>query len=121
MAFGPTPRDFSKKVNKKVTKLALKRAFSERVAEERVVVLDKFDLPDHKTRNAQAVLNNLKLNDDSVLLTVPEYEESVYCATHNLPYVLLRKAASVNVYELLRFKTLVFTKDALDAFLARLG
>ena len=119
--FGPQPRSFAKKMNKKVLALALKRALSERIAEGDVVVLDKFALPDHKTRSAVAVLKNINVADETVLLSVPEYEEAAVCATGNLPNLVLRRSATVNVYELLRFKKLVFTKDALDAFVGRLA
>ena len=119
--FGPQPRSFAKKMNKKVLVLALKRALSERIAEGDVIVLDKFALPDHKTRSAVAVLKNINVADETVLLSVPEYEEAAVCATGNLPNLVLRRSATVNVYELLRFKKLVFTKDALDAFVGRLA
>ena len=118
--FGPQPRDFSKKVNKKVAKLALRRAFSERVVDGSVIVIDNFDLPDHKTKSAVAIFKALNI-DDSLLLAVPEYEASALCATGNIPDVVIRKSDSVNVYELLRFGRLLFTKDALDAFVARLS
>ncbi len=121
--FGPTPRSFAKKVNKKVLILALKRALSERIVEGDVVVVDKFDIPDHKTKSAVAVLSNLKVADDTVLLSLPALEDqaAVVCATGNLPNLVLRKADNVNVYELLRFSKLLFTKDALDAFIKRLA
>jgi large subunit ribosomal protein L4 len=108
-------------MNKKVLALALKRALFERIVEGDVLVLDKFALPDHKTRSAVAVLKNINVADETVLLSVPEYEEAAVCATGNLPNLVLRRSATVNVYEMLRFKKLVFTKDALDAFIGRLA
>ena len=119
--FGPQPRSFAKKVNKKVLALALKRALSERIAEGDVVVLDKFALADHKTRSAYTVLKNLNIQDDTVLLSVNEFDEATVCATGNIPNLVLRRSGTVNVYELLRFKKLVFCKDALDSFIGRLA
>jgi large subunit ribosomal protein L4 len=119
ITFGPKPRDFSKKINKKVKKLALRRAFTERLKEGSVIILDKLDIPDHKTKSAKAILNKLNVTKNA-LLCLPDYEESVVCATGNLADVVLRKAASVNVYEVLRFDKLIFTKDALEVFAARL-
>ena len=119
--FGPQPRSYAKKVNKKIATLALKRAFSERIVEGDIVVVDKFDLVDHKTKNAKAILDALKVNERSVLLSVAEFDECTVCATGNLPNVALRKSQSVNVYELLRFNKLVFTKEGLDLFIERLG
>ena len=120
VTFGPKPRDFSKKINKKVRKLALKRSFTERLNEGSVILLDKLDIPDHKTKGVRAILNNLKAVK-TTLICVPDYEESVVCATGNLADVVLRKASSLNVYEVLRFEKLIFTKDALDAFVERLA
>ena len=119
--FGPTPeRNYTRHVNRKVMKLALRRAFSERVVDNAVLVLDKFELPDHKTKNACEVLKNLKL-EGTALLSVPEYEENAVLATDNIAGLLLIRAASVNVYDLLRYDKLVFTKEALDAFITRLN
>jgi large subunit ribosomal protein L4 len=121
VAFGPRPRSFAKKVNKKVITLALKRALSERIVEGSVIVLENFAIADHKTRSAVAVLKNLKVVDDTILLTVNEYDQATVCATGNIANLVLRKAGNVNVYELLRFEKLVFTKDALDSFIGRLA
>ena len=119
--FGPRPRSFAKKVNKKVLQLALKRALSERIVEGDLVLLDKFELADHKTRNAFAILKNLNVANETVMISLPELDAASVCATRNIPNVVLRKTDTVNVYELLRFKKLLFTKDALDAFIQRLA
>ena len=119
--FGPQPRSFAKKVNKKVLVLALKRALSERIAEGDVIVLDKIALENHKTKGAYAILKNLKIQNDTILLSVNEFDEAVICATGNIPNLQLSRSATVNVYELLRFKKLVFSKDGLDAFIGRLA
>ena len=119
--FGPRPRSFAKKVNKKVLQLALKRALSECIVEGDLVLLDKFELADHKTRNAFAILKNLNVANETVMISLPELDAASVCATGNIPNVVLRKTDTVNVYELLRFKKLLFTKDALDAFIQRLA
>ena len=119
--FGPQPRSYAKKLNKKVLMLALKRALAERIDEGDVMVLDKLALPDHKTRNAYAVLKNLKIQDDTIMLSITDFDEATICATGNIPNLVVRRAVTVNVYELLRFKKLVFCKDALDAFIGRLA
>ena len=121
VAFGPVPRSFAKKVNKKVLQLALKRAFSERVVDGDVVVVDKFALADHKTKSAVAIFENLKIADGTILLNIAEYDEATCCATGNLQNVALRGADSVNTYDLLLCNKVVFTKDALDTFVGRLA
>ena len=119
--FGPVPRSFAKKVNKKVLQLALKRAVSERIEAGDVVVVDDFKVADHKTKSSVAVFKNLQVADNTVLLTVNECEETVCRSVGNLPNVMMRTAACVNTYELLRCSKVIFTKDALDVFVGRLA
>lgn len=120
VAFGPKPRSFAKKVNKKVRTLALKRAFSERIKEGSVVLINAIDLPDHKTKNIEAALKKLNLGK-SVLMIVRDYSDNLLRATANIPEVQPVKAASASVYQLLRFKKILFTKDAMDEFIQRLA
>ena len=121
--FGPTPeRNYNRHVNRKVMKLALRRAFSERVVDNAVIVLDKVEFADHKTKNACEIQKNLKLEGLS-LLAMPQFEgnENVFIASSNIELLVADLAKSVNVYDLLRYDKLVFTKEALDAFLTRLN
>lgn len=119
--FGPRPRSYAKKVNQKVLMLALKRALSERIAEGDVVVLDKFELPDHKTKSAVKVFKNLNIDSDTIVLSLADFDAATICATGNIPNLVVRRSTTLNVYELLRFKKVVFSKDALDAFIGRLA
>lgn len=117
IAFGPKPRSFAKHVNKKVRTLGLKRVFSERLQEGDVIILESVNLPDHKTKNVVKLLDNLKIDrNDSICLVTKEYDENLLRATGNLPLLMLIKASSLNAYQVLRFKKLVFTKDAFDEF-----
>ena len=118
--FGPKPRSFAKRVNKKVAKLALRRAFSERVAENAVEVLDELTLSDHKTKSFLAILDKLGLKGKKLLVVVKEYDENLLRATGNIKDLLLLKAASVNVYQLLLREKILFTKEALEEFSRRL-
>ena len=121
--FGPTPeRNYNRHVNRKVMKLALRRAFSERVVDNAVIVLDKVEFADHKTKNACEIQKNLKLEGLS-LLAMPQFEgnENVFIASSNIELLVADLAKSVNVYDLLRYDKLVFTKEALDAFITRLN
>jgi len=118
--FGPKPRSFAKKVNKKVRTLALKRAFTDRVNEGSVMILNAFEVAEPKTKLAQLVFENLKVEKTAVLV-VKEYDEMVDRATGNLPNVLVIKAGTLNVYQLLYFQKVVFTKDAMDEFVQRLA
>jgi len=118
--FGPTPRSYAKKINKKVRKLALKRSFSERVEEGSVIVLDKIEFADGKTKSAKALLKAINV-DSATLMVVPEYTENIISATGNMDQMVLRSASSVNVYELLRFNKVIIAKDALDILVKRMG
>jgi len=118
--FGPNPRSYAKKINKKVRKLALKRALSERVEEGSVIVLDKIDFADGKTKSAKTFLKDLQIAKNA-LIVVPEYTESIISATANLDNAVLRSALSVNVYELLRFSKIICTKDSLEIIVKRMG
>ena len=115
VTFGPKPRSFAKKINKKVRKLALRRAFTERLNEGAVTVLEKLDLTAPKTREVQNVLKSLSI-DGSILLVLKEFDDKNILATRNLGEVLTIKSSALNAYHLLRFKNLVFTRDALDEF-----
>ena len=118
--FGPRPRSYEKHVNKKVRALAIKRAFTDKLCEDSVMVLNSFELADSKTKSAMAIFNNLKI-EKTALLVVKDYEMNMDLATRNLPNVLVIKADSVNVYMMLYFEKVIFTQEALDTFVQRLA
>lgn len=116
VAFGPVPRDYSKSVNKKVLQLALRRAFSDRLAEGDVIVVDSLEFATPKTKEMTAFLKSINAGSDALVL-VDEYTDNVDLAARNLQQVLVLKATSVNTYLMLLFKKIVITKAAL----AKLG
>jgi large subunit ribosomal protein L4 len=118
--FGPKPRSYAKHVNKKVRKLALKRAFSERVEESAVTILDELVLKDHKTKSFVEILNNLSI-DGKILIVVQDYDENTLRATGNIEKLLLIKAASLNVYQLLHYKHVIFTSGAIEEFVTKIS
>lgn len=119
VAFGPHPRDFSKKVNKKVKKLALKRVFSEKLNTSNVHVIDKLDITDAKTKNFVALLNKLGLKN-KILVLVKDFTDNALQAASNLPNVLLSKVDSVNVYQMLLCDDVLFTEEAIQDFVSKL-
>lgn len=121
VAFGPKPRDYSFKLNAKVRKLALKRSFSDAVENNAVVVVDSLNLPDGKTKSFASVLKALKLDNTKLLVSVPDYEENLCRASGNIYEVFMLRYDSVNPYFILDSDKILFTKDALDAFLKRLA
>ena len=118
-AFGPKPRSFYKKVNKKVRQLALKRAFSEKLKDASVHIIDSLEFSDHKTKNAVDLLKNLKL-ETKVLMIAKDYSNNTLSATGNIPNAQLMKAASVNVYQLLHYSSIVFSEEAIKESVGRL-
>lgn len=118
---GPKPRDFSKKVNKKVAKLSLRKALSERLKAGDILVVDEFKLAAAKTKEFAGVLRNLGVDGGTVLVVVAAADDSVERASRNILGVGLATATTVNTYELLRYDKLVFTKEAFAKVEARLA
>jgi len=117
--FGPTPRGYTKRLNKKVAALALRRAFTERLAEGALVVVEDIAIDEPKTKKMQAFLKAVGAGEDA-LIVVDDYETNVLLSARNLPGVEVMKSTAVNPYWMLLFKRIVFTKAALEAFGKRL-
>jgi len=109
---GPKPRDFSKKVNKKVARLALRKALSERLNAGDVHVVADLKLAQPKTKEFVSVQRSLGVDGHTVLFVLDGADESFERAARNVVGVGITHAASVNTYELLRYDKLVFTRDA---------
>ena len=125
IAFGPQPRNYDKKVNRKVEKLALRRAFTDRVDAGEIIVVDKIaDVCDEKkvpkTKKMLAFLNAVA-GTESVLLLDAEIDPEVALSIRNLQEALVLEAANVNTYLMLSFKKVVITKAGLEALGERLG
>lgn len=120
ITFGPRPHLYTKKVNKKVRALALRRAFTERFTAQAVTILDKIPEETLTVKAMKNILNAVNASG-TILLVVKEYDETVIRSAFNLPNVLVIKALTTNVYQLLRHSTVLFTKDAMDEFVCRFG
>ena len=111
--FGPHPRDYGKKMNKKERVLALKSALSYKFADKELIVLDNVNLANSKTKTALSILKNLKLEDTAMFVTKEE-NENLELATRNLGDLNVILAKNINVLEVLRSKYLVVTEDAIS-------
>lgn len=109
---GPKPRSFRKKVNKKMNRLALCSALSDRAQSDRVVVVDQWQFETPKTKDALAALKNLELNG-KIMMVVAEADEKAIRSFRNLPTVQLVRAAELNAYDVLCSDWLVFTSETL--------
>lgn len=108
--FAPKPRDYSFKMNKKEKALAIKSALTSRVNAEKFVVLDQISFDEIKTKKMKAVLDNFKV--EKALVILDKKDENVTLSARNLPKVRTVLANSINVYDILKYDTVVLTKDA---------
>lgn len=120
VVFGPKPRDFSKKVNKKTRDLALRKALSERLKAGDVIVVDDFKLAAPKTKEVVAVLAALKL-DGTTLIVQSGINKNLTLASRNVPDLTVTTSDKLNTYDVLRPDKLVFTKSSFEQVDARLA
>jgi large subunit ribosomal protein L4 len=111
-AFGPSPRDYSFKLNRKVKKAALCSALSARFKAEKLTVLNSLELEKISTKGFAAVLNRFEL--DKVLVVIDQDNPNVELSARNLPFVKVLRAEGVNVYDVLKYPNLVLTEAAVD-------
>lgn len=116
---GPKPRDFSKKVTRKTKQLALRKALTERVNAGDVVVLDDIKLDSAKTKGFVGILNSLNVAG-STLLVAEGGNENLTRASRNVADLEIANPQSLNTYQLLRYKHVVFTRGAIEALDQRL-
>ena len=109
---GPKPRSYRKKINKKMNRLALCSALSDRAQSERVVVVDQWQFATPKTKDAVSVLEKLEL-DGKVMMVVAPTDDTAIRSFRNLPSVQLVQAAELNAYDVLCSDWLVFTSETL--------
>lgn len=110
IALGPKPRDYSYTLNKKVKRLALKSAFSSKVIDNDLIVLDALTLEEVKTKKVAEVLKNLGA-DRKALIVIPEKDETMIKSARNIPGVKTALVNTVNVYDILNADKLVVLKD----------
>ena len=108
VVFAPVPRDYSFKMNKKERRIALKSALTTRVQENKLVVLDELKLDAIKTKDMQNVLNNLKVEKPMVVTD----NENVIVSARNIPNVITASVGTLNVFDILKYNTVVLDKAA---------
>ena len=110
VVFAPVPRDYSFKLNKKEKRAALKSALTSRVVENKLIVLDEFKLDEIKTKKFVEVMNNLNVNKALVVLN--EMDANVIASAKNVPTVKTAQTNELNVFDVLKYDTVVVTKAA---------
>jgi large subunit ribosomal protein L4 len=119
VVFGPDPRDFSKKVLKKVRKLALKMALRAKVQEQQLVIVDKIDLDEIKTKVFSGIIKGLDV--EKALIITGEKNERLELSSRNLPGVKVLQTQGMNVYDILKYPKLVLVQPAIEGIEGRLG
>jgi len=113
VALGPKPRSYKYKVNRKEKQLAIRSLLSSKVLENELVVLDKLELAEIKTKSMVKVLDNLKIENKTLIL-LPEKNEIVQRSAGNIQGIKVSVVNNINVYELLKYNKLVLTLDAVS-------
>ena len=115
VVFGPTPRSHRVKVNRKVVKQAVRSLLSDRFKNKNLVVLDKIELEDFKTKSMIAVLNNLKL-EGKILIVTAEEDFNLFTASRNIPNVYVQAKQHISVYDLVNADVYVATEEAIKQY-----
>ena len=112
VVFAPTPREYTIKLNKKERRLALKSVLTAKVQENKFIVLDELKFDGIKTKNFQAVLNNLNVN--KAMVVINENDKNVVMSAKNIPNVITAQTNTINVYDILKYNTMIVTKAAVE-------
>ena len=110
VVFAPKPREYSKKLNKKERRLALKSALTSRVNENKFIVVDEFKFDDVKPKNVANMLNNL--NVKKALVIMGDKNDNLILSARNIPGVKTALTSTINVYDILKYDTVVVSKEA---------
>ena len=113
--FGPKPRDYSFKLNKKEKTLARKSALSLKAQNNAIVVVEDFDFETPKTRQFSEILKNLQLADKKLLFVLPGQNKNVYLSARNLQKVNIVSASDINTYKIMDCSEIVFTESSIAA------
>jgi large subunit ribosomal protein L4 len=112
--FGPRPRDYRFKLNKKLKQLARKSALTVKAQEGQIIVVDNINLDAVKTKDFVNITKNLKVNDKKVLFVLSDKNNNVYLSARNVPNTYLMSASDINTYALLNNNAIVMTEGSLE-------
>jgi len=114
VVFGPHPRSYAKKMNRKERRLALKSALAYKLLESKMVIVKDFALETNKTKEALSILKDLNVSEKT-LIVVDELTDNLILATRNIEGVILLEASEVNVYDVISSEYMVITENAVKA------
>lgn len=120
-AFGPRPRDYEFKLNKKLRKLARKSALTYKAQENGIVILEDFNFEEAKTKNFVAMLKNLNLEDKKTLLVMPDTDKNLVLSSRNLKKAKVMRAEMLNTYDILNANNVVISESSMPIIEEILG
>ncbi len=112
--FGPRPRDYESKLNKKVKQLARKSALAHKAIENKILVIEDFNFEAPKTKEFISICNNLNLTDKKSLFVLSEPNKNIYLSSRNLQKQKIALASSLNTYEVLDANTIILVESSID-------
>ncbi len=112
--FGPRPRDYSFKLNKKVKTLARKSALAYKVKDNDITVVENFNLETPKTKHFIDILKNLSISDKKILFVIPETNKNLILSGRNIPKTKISLASNLNTYDLLNAEKLILSEGSLE-------
>ncbi|MBN1414518.1 MAG: 50S ribosomal protein L4 [Bacteroidales bacterium] len=112
--FGPSPRDYNFKLNKKVKQLARKSALTYKAKNNEIRVVEDFSLENPKTREYESIISNLKIGDKKSLLVLSEPNKNIYLSSRNLPNTKVVTYSELTTYDILNSTSLVFVESSLE-------
>jgi large subunit ribosomal protein L4 len=118
--FGPRPRDYSFKLNKKLKHIACLSALTYKAQDKNIIVLEDFNFDQPKTKSYTELLKNLKLTDKKVLMVLPQHDKNIYLSSRNLERNKVTTAAELNTYDVLNAQNLVLVQSSVTALENRL-
>ena len=113
-AFGPRPRSYDIKLNKKVKKLARRSALAYKMKENQLIIVEDFNLEAPKTKEIQKIKDNLNIRDKKSLFVLPEANKNIYLSSRNLPNSSVVTVNSLTTYDLMRASAVVFSEKAIE-------
>jgi large subunit ribosomal protein L4 len=111
-AFGPRPRDYEFKLNKKLRRLARKSALSYKAQENNIMILEDFKMEEIKTKNFTAILKSLNLSDKKTLVVMPDTDKNLVMSTRNLKKTKVTRAEMINTYDILNANNVLIAESS---------
>lgn len=121
IAFGPKPRSYDQRVNKKMRQLGIKSAYSIKAAEDKIKVVEDFSLDAPKTKTVASMLKALGLDETKTIFLVGGTDRTLYLSSRNIPTVTIESAENANTYAVMNADTVLFTRAAVEKVKEVLG